>query len=144
MDLIKYLSVLITSMFKFLVGPLVGYQLRLSFFESFLMTLLGMMLGVLVFVYLGQQLKKHLIARFFQKKLFSPRNRRLVRIWRRYGLIGIAFLTPILLSPPGGTLIAASFGEKKMKIIYYMFFSGLFWSAATVALVYLFGNIAQI
>ncbi|MEO1651998.1 MAG: hypothetical protein AAFU64_00485 [Bacteroidota bacterium] len=131
-------------MFKFLIGPLVGYQLRLSIWESFSMTLVGMMMGVIVFVYLGQQLKKHVIKRFFQKKLFSPRNRRVVRVWRRYGLFGIAFLTPILLSPPGGTLIAASFGEKKMKIIYYMFLSGLFWSAATVALVYLFGNIAKV
>ena len=144
MDLLKYISVIVTSMFKFLIGPPVGYQLDLSFLESFLLTTLGMMAGVIVFTFLGRQIKIHIYDRFIRpKQLFTPRNRRIVRVWRKYGLLGIAFLTPIFLSPPGGTLIAVSFGEKRRRIFLYMFVSGAFWSFIEVALIYFFGNITQ-
>lgn len=144
MDIIKYISVVITSMFKFLIGPAVGYKLHLSFLETFLFTVLGMMLGVILFTFLGRQIKKQIYNRIFKhKKLFTPRNRRIVRIWIKYGLFGIAFMTPIFLSPIGGTLIAVSFGEKRKKIFLYMLVSGIFWGLVEVALIYFFGSITH-
>lgn len=140
MELAKYLGVIITSMFKFLIGPVLGYKLKLSIIESFLMTNLGLMVSVIIFVSLGEQLKKRLFDRYLRKKVFSPRNRRLVQIWTKYGLGGIAFLTPILLSPPVGTLVATSFGESRKKILVYMLISGLFWGLVVVIAVYFFGN----
>ena len=62
------------------------------------------------------------------KKIFSKRSRRYVRIWRKYGLIGLAFLTPVVISIPIGTVLANAFEENKKKIFIYMFFSILFWS----------------
>jgi len=63
-----------------------------------------------------------------QKKIFTKRSRRFVKLWKRYGLIGIAFLTPVLISIPIGTVIANAFEENKKKIFLYMFFSIVFWS----------------
>jgi hypothetical protein len=62
------------------------------------------------------------------KKIFSKRNRRIVLIWKKYGLVGIAFLTPVILSIPIGTLIANSLVPDKKKNMVYMFFSVLFWA----------------
>ena len=62
------------------------------------------------------------------KKIFTRKSRRFVRMWRRYGLFGVAFLTPVLISIPIGTVIANAFEENKRKIFIYMFFSILFWS----------------
>jgi len=62
------------------------------------------------------------------KKIFSKRSRRFVRIWRKYGLAGIAFLTPVIISIPIGTVVANAFEENKKKIFVFMFFSILFWS----------------
>lgn len=64
------------------------------------------------------------------KKVFTRRNRRIVRIWKRYGLTGIALITPVILSIPIGTLIANSLVDDRRKILLYMFFSILFWSVA--------------
>jgi hypothetical protein len=63
-----------------------------------------------------------------QKKLFTPRNRKFVRVWRKYGLFGVALLTPVLFSIPIGTIVANAFEDNKRKIFVYMFFSILFWS----------------
>lgn len=63
------------------------------------------------------------------KKIFTRRNRSIVKIWKKYGLYGIAFLTPIILSIPIGTIIANSLVDNRKKILLYMFVSLVFWSA---------------
>jgi hypothetical protein len=63
-----------------------------------------------------------------KRTIFSPRSRRIVKLWQRYGLFGIAAITPILLSIPVGAFIASRFENDKEKIFIYMFTSILFWS----------------
>lgn len=126
----KYIAVFFTSAVKFIAGPVLGIGAGLSFMETCIFTSLGMMASVLVFSSLAGNIFKSWFQRTFYKnqKLFSKRNRRLIRIWKSFGIKGVAFLTPILLSPIGGTLLAASFGESKKNIFFYMLASSVFWS----------------
>lgn len=66
-------------------------------------------------------------------KVFTKRNRRLVTIWRKYGLMGIAFITPVIISIPVGTIVACRLVHDKKKIFLYMFVSIMFWSVAMVS-----------
>lgn len=68
------------------------------------------------------------------KEVFIHKNRRIVWLWKHYGLIGIALFTPILLSIPIGTFIATRLVHNKKKIILYMFISVLFWSVLMASL----------
>ncbi len=63
-----------------------------------------------------------------KRRIFTKRNRRIVKIWKKYGLAGIAIVTPVLLSIPIGTIIANSLESNKKKILLYMFLSILFWT----------------
>jgi len=63
-----------------------------------------------------------------QKKIFTPRNRRVIRIWKKYGLWGVAWLTPILLSIPVGTFIMTRLEKKKKKIVFKLLISIVVWS----------------
>ena len=63
-----------------------------------------------------------------KRKVFTPRTRRIVRIWSRYGLIGLAAITPILLSIPIGTFFITRLERNKKKILLYMFISIASWS----------------
>lgn len=74
------------------------------------------------------EIKYEYVKKDQPKKLFTKGNRRIVRIWQKYGLIGIAFITPVILSIPIGTVIASSLVQDRKKVIIYMFFSVLFWS----------------
>ena len=125
--LAKYFSVFSLSMFKFVFGPVTGASLGLNVIETWLLTSAGMMATVLVITYAGSSLRARIVARFGKKQTISARKRRMVRMWNRYGIAGVAFLTPLLLSPPGGAIVAVSFGEKKHKIILYMLLSAIFW-----------------
>lgn len=63
-----------------------------------------------------------------KKKVFTPRSRKFVRLWKKYGIIGVAFLTPVIISIPIGTIILNAFEDNKARIFMYMFFSIVFWS----------------
>lgn len=72
------------------------------------------------------------------KKVFSSRSRKFVRLWSKYGLVGVAFLTPVILSIPVGTVILNAFEDNKKKIFVYMFFSILFWALLLTTIFELF------
>ena len=74
------------------------------------------------------EIKYSYVSKSYERKLFTPSNRKLVKFWQKYGLIGIAFITPIILSIPIGTVIASSLAQNRKKVLVYMFFSILFWS----------------
>jgi hypothetical protein len=63
-----------------------------------------------------------------KKRIFTRRNRRIVRIWKSYGLIGLAALTPILFSIPIGTFIITRLEHNHKKILFYMLVSVSCWS----------------
>jgi hypothetical protein len=65
-----------------------------------------------------------------EKKLFTPRNRRIVTVWKKYGLIGIAFITPVIISIPLGTIIATRLVPNRKKVFLYLFVSIALWSLA--------------
>lgn len=69
-----------------------------------------------------------------KKKIFSKKSRRFVKLWRKYGLIGVSFLTPVIISIPVGTIILNLFEENKKKIFIYMFFSILFWAVTLTSI----------
>lgn len=56
-------------------------------------------------------------------KKISKMARLTVKTWRKFGLTGIAILTPLIFSPLGGALIAVSFKVDTKKIIIYMAFA---------------------
>ena len=140
-EILKAIPVFLSSMIKFVFGSLAGYGAKLHLVTTITATVLGMMTAVVAFTYFGNFLRQRVFKRFFQnRKKFTPRNRKITKLYKKYGLGGIAFLTPILLTPIGGTLIAVSFGSPKEKIILYMFISGVVWAIIFSSLVYFFGN----
>lgn len=72
------------------------------------------------------------------KRIFSRKSRLFVRMKIKYGLPGIAFLTPILLSVPVGTFIATKLTHNKTKIFLYITVAILLWAVALTLLTHFF------
>ncbi|MDH4297803.1 MAG: hypothetical protein OEV74_16105, partial [Cyclobacteriaceae bacterium] len=105
-EILKAIPVYFSSMLKFIFGPLGGYAAGLKLLTTILVTVAGMMTVVLVFTYAGNWIRIKVIERILGKRnRFSENNRKYVRIWKKYGLIGVAGLTPLLLTPIGGTIL---------------------------------------
>ena len=54
-------------------------------------------------------------------------------IWKKYGLFGIALLTPVIISIPIGTIIASRLVPDKKKVFLYMLISISVWSIIMVS-----------
>lgn len=142
-ELSRAIPVYFSSMLKFILGPVGGYLAKLNMLTTILTTVAGMMTVVVAFAFFGDLIKKHVINRFFKRKnRFSDQNRKFVKIWKKYGLAGVAALTPLLLTPIGGVLLAVGFGSPRDKLIIYIFISASFWSVTLTLLIYIFGNAA--
>ncbi len=140
-EILKAIPVYFSSMFKFIFGPLGGYAVRLEIITTILATVAGMMTVVFAFSFFGEFLRKRVLSRFFRnKKRFSARSRRFVIIWRKYGIAGVAALTPVLLTPIGGTIVAMSFGAPRNKLLLYMFISAVVWAVIFTVATYKFGK----
>jgi membrane protein DedA with SNARE-associated domain len=140
-EILKAIPVYLASMLKFILGPVGGYTAGLNLLTTILSTVFGMMTVVFLFTYSGNWFKEKILSRFIKKNnRFSPRNKKLTTIWKKYGLPGVALLTPLLLTPIGGTLLALSSGSPKDKIIFYMFLSASFWAVIFSMAIYFFGN----
>ena len=129
-ELITFLGIYFLCIFKFIAGPVFGSAAGYNFWEIVLVTLSGMMSSVLVFSLIGFRIKSWIENKWMRKgPVFTKKSRNIVRIWLKYGEIGIAFLTPLILTPIGGTLILVSFGTQKRRIYFHMLWSGILWSS---------------
>lgn len=125
----NYIWVFLLSSLKYLFGVVlayVGYGFNIG--EVFLTAYLGSMIGVVLLTYFGDQISNWLRRRFKRRKSMKYSRRRwIVRIWRRYGVWGIAFLAPVI-SPPASVGIALSFRTPPKQIIIAMAVSLALWS----------------
>ncbi|WP_238395731.1 hypothetical protein [Pontibacter pudoricolor] len=132
-------------MVKFFAGPLTGVAVGLTYFETVLLTIAGMMTTVIIFSVIGRAFSKWWSKRqrAQNKPMFSKKNRRIVAIWNKFGVVGVAFLTPILLTPIVGTVVAALFGAPRKQIFIHMLWSSIVWSALLNLMVFEFGDFAS-
>jgi membrane protein DedA with SNARE-associated domain len=139
-EILWAIPVYLSSTVKFILGPIGGYAAGLRLLTTILVTVAGMMTTVLLFTYAGDWIRNKILHRFTNGKRFSQRTRRFVSIWKKYGLAGVAALTPILLTPIGGAILAVSSGSPKERIILFMFVSAAIWSVIFSVTVYFFGS----
>ena len=107
-----------------------------------LANIIGGTIGIVLFTYLGDFIQVYAIKKFpnrFGKK-FTRSNRFLVRVKQKFGLGGIAALSPVILSLPVGILFALALTGDKKKVMFSMMVSMLFW-AAIIFLPYFLFNI---
>ncbi|WP_162340916.1 hypothetical protein [Cyclobacterium salsum] len=127
--LITFLGIYFLCLFKFIAGPLLGYAAGFGLWEIVAVTVSGMMTSVVLFSFLGEWFKKNWVLITRKKsKTFSKKTRSIIKVWHKFGVWGIAFLTPVILTPIGGTVVLTSFGIDKKKILFAMLISSLFWA----------------
>jgi hypothetical protein len=130
------------STIKFMFAPIGGPTAKLSFIETYMSCVAGAIVSAAVFFFSSEFfLKRAHVKRkaareaalisgipLKSKKKFTRMNKFIVRIKRRFGIIGVSMYAPFFLSVPIGSVIAAKFYGKDKRtfplIIFGMFFNG--------------------
>jgi len=132
---VKVLSVVALSSVKHTMGgvPLAIGLFGGDYFWVVLSSAMGGVIGVAFFLLMASTFASTLRKWFppkKRKKVFTRRNRFIVKIKRNFGLAGIAFLTPWFLSVPIGTIISYGIYKDRRKVFLYQSAAIIFWSFA--------------
>ena len=140
-DPLEIITIIAASMVKFAISPLVSYGLGYTFLQTLLITSVGGCVGVLVFYRMSAWLiKRARLQRLHnaiatqhgvnsrRRKVFTRTNRFIVRLKRYHGLQGLAALTPILISIPIGTVIAAKYFRHDRRTLPTLLSSVVIWA----------------
>lgn len=135
-DLIGILSVIATGAVKLLASTMVSVGLGFGFWETFLFSSIGGCIGVLIFYRLSDWFISRALLRRrrlsvpdekgntrIAPKVFTRRNRWLIRLKHSSGLRGLAALTPLVLTIPVGSIIAARFFRHDRRTLPALFSS---------------------
>lgn len=74
------------------------------------------------------------------EKVFTRRNRLIVKFRSKYGLFGIIVASPIILSLPIGAFLLNKYYPKHKMALSYMILSILSWAAVFAAIAIIFPN----
>lgn len=74
-------------------------------------------------------------------RLFSKKNRNIVRLKSTYGLWGIIIATPVLLTIPVGAFLANKYYRRRKHIVAYMIISIIGWAGVLSGVVHLFPRV---
>lgn len=136
------LTILLSAVKFGMTFPLAVMEFRFGFFETILWINIGGLAGIYFFAYLSKGLNRwieSMVQRWKSRdaapageknnrKIFTRRNRRIVRIKQRYGLIGIAATTPLLLSIPVGVFLVVRYYPRNQLRYVCLIGSNLVWS----------------
>jgi hypothetical protein len=111
----------------------IGLVLGLSPVLSGVAAAAGGLLGAALVSIAGERLQYWL----YSLRWFSKRRARVERLWNRYGLIGVAFQSPVIAGTLISTLVALGLGAPPRKLLFWMSMSLVFWGSVLTGAVVL-------
>ena len=139
----EIISVFLMSAIKFFAAPLLAKSFGFNYLQTILITSLGGIVGVFFFYRLGARIVRF-FPNFFKpvnktRRIFTKKNKFFVILIRDYGLFGIAIFSPILISIPVGSFLAARFFERHSLMAQIILsISVVFWSVTISTFLFLF------
>ena len=136
-------TIIAFSLWKSYVGPALGAGFGMSYVEVISYTLLGASITIVSAIYF-----QHALTRLCKQLMgywpgrtatppakFSPRLRKTLLFYRRYGFWGLMLLTPILFGLPVGTWLALRLGSSPIRVAASLLTMTLGWSTLFYLLV---------
>ena len=69
-------------------------------------------------------------GRIYRSRRLAKRRERIERVWKRYGIPGVALQAPLLTGPLLATVLALGLGAPPRPLLVWMIASIVFWGAA--------------
>ncbi len=139
-EIAKTISIFLLSGVKLLFAPGAATAAGFSFHKTLLVTSCGGCTGILTFYYLGYYLTEQFSALFSRMKIVNPdkaprlgrrvftrRKRFVIKVRRRFGMFGLALLTPSVISIPIGAVVSARFYRQDKLMLPMLLISTVLW-----------------
>jgi len=124
---VKLLTVLGLGAVELWAAIPTGLALRLHPVSVGITAATGATLGALVVVLLGERVRNWLAQRYGEKKE-KGRHGLIDRIWRRYGVIGLGLLAPLLTGAPLGAALGLTLRVPAGRLLFWIILGTILWS----------------
>ena len=124
-QLSKILSTAAAGALDVWVGIVTGLALGLSPALSGAVSVASALAGVTLVVALGGRLRELV----YRSRRLTRHRERIERVWKRYGIPGVALQAPLLTGPLLATLLALALGAPPRPLLVWMLASVVFWGA---------------
>jgi len=121
--LLKLLSTAAAGALDVWVGIITGVALGLSPVLSGAVSIASAVVGVTLVVVAGERLQ----GRIYRSRRLARRRERIERVWKRYGIPGLALQAPLLTGPLLATLLALALGAPPRSLLVWMLASVVLW-----------------
>ncbi len=143
-------TVFFMAMVKFMFSPALGPAVKLSYFETYIANAAGAIVSMTIFYFAAEFFLKRSHQKKVQKykaaiaagveiqhkPIFTKRNKTIIRLKNKIGIIPFSLWAPFLISIPLGSIITAKFFGKR-KMTFPLMVIGIFLNnTITVSLVY--------
>ncbi len=122
-QLLKLLSTAAAGALDVWVGIITGVAVGLSPALSGAVSITSALAGVTLVVVVGGRLQQVV----YRSRRFAKRRERVERVWKRYGIPGLALQAPLLTGPILATLLALSLGAPPRPLLLWMLASVVLW-----------------
>ena len=124
--MLKLLSTAAAGALDVWVGIFTGVALGLHPVLSGVVSIASALVGVTLVVVWGGRLQ----GRIYRSRRLAKRRERIERVWKRYGIPGVALQAPLLTGPLLATVLALGLGAPPRPLLVWMIASIVFWGAA--------------
>jgi hypothetical protein len=122
-QLLKLLSTAAAGALDVWVGIITGVALGLSPALSGAVSIASALAGLTLVVAVGGRLQQLI----YRSRRLAKRRERVERVWKRYGIPGLALQAPLLTGPLLAALLALSLGAPPRPLLLWMLASVVFW-----------------
>lgn len=144
-------ALLFTAAFKFFFAMPSALLLGYSYWETVAITSAGGITSTVTFYILSTQVmelhrreqlkrqaKKRAKGLEVDTRYFTFLNKLMVRVKLKVGVLGMAFITPTILSIPIGAVVSAKFFKHRKLMLPALVVSVVFWSVLITSVSYFF------
>jgi len=129
---LKGASVFGTGLLELWAAIPLGFALGLPAVVTGVLSAASSIVSAAIVMYLGGSLRTWLLRRMEKK---GKKQGRMGRIWEKYGIVGLGFLSPLLTGAPLGAAIGISLGANPGKLLWWMTIGIVVWTILLTAAV---------
>ena len=121
--LLRIVSTAVAGALDVWVGIFTGVALGLHPVLSGVVSVVSALVGVTLVVLAGERLQ----GRIYRSRRLARRRERIERVWKRYGIPGVALQAPLLTGPLLATVLALGLGAPPRPLLGWMVASIVLW-----------------
>lgn len=125
--IIQWLTVFFLAMLELWIAIPAGLALRVNEDIILLLTITGGITGVGIITFAGDRIRSF-ILKTHKEQVLQKQKSWSMKIWDKYGLIGLGVTSPFLTGAPIGAALAIALGSKPMPVFLWFSLGVIIWS----------------